>query len=326
MFRYSFVVLASLLTSGFAQAAPWAEGMFEGLTRDFGSVPRGPMLTHPFRLTNNTGAAVTISNVRVSCGCTSAHALQNELAPGESTAIVANMDSRRFWGVKRVTIYVQFSQPSFEEVRLWVQANSRDEITVTPDSLAFGQVKKGGSPVVTVAVSLMGVTSWKITGVTSESNYVQATLKTLAGASGEVNYQVAAKLRSDTPVGKWYTDLWLETNNASTPRIRVPLTVEVQSVLSLSPAAVIMGEVKKGQPAERKIIVRGAKPFKITGVQGIDGQWAVRDSTRNSKAVHILTITLNPKKEGEMNQTIKILTDLKEEGTIELPARAQVVP
>jgi hypothetical protein len=318
-------MLAGLWVSGTAQATTWAEGMFESRGRDFGSVPRGPMLTHPFRLTNNTGAPVSISRVRVSCNCTSAHALQNELAPGESTAILAQMDTGRFWGVKRVTIYVQFSEPNFEEVQLWVQANSRDEITVAPDSLAFGQVKKGSSPTATVTVTLLGVNSWSVTGVTSESNYVQATLKHLPGTSGEVNYQLTAKLRSDTPVGKWYTDLWLETNSSLTPRIRVPLTVEVQSVLSLSPGAVIMGQVKKGQPTERKVIVRGARPFKITGVQGIDGQWAVRDSTRDSKPVHVLTITLNPNKEGTLNQTLKILTDLKEEGTIDLPARAQVV-
>jgi hypothetical protein len=299
--------------------------MFEGTSRDFGSVPHGPMLTHPFRLTNNTGVAVTISHVRVSCGCTSAHALQNELAPGESTAILAQMDTGRFWGIRRVTIYVAFSQPSFEEVSLWVQANSRDEISVTPDSLAFGQVKKGASPTATVSISLMGVESRRVSGVTSESNYVQPTLKTLTASNGEVNYQLTARLRSDTPVGKWYTDLWLETNNPSTARVRVPLTVEIQSVLSLSPAAVIMGQIKKGQLTQRKIIIRGARPFKIIGVQGIDNEWTVRDNTPDSKPVHVLTVSLDPKTEGDLSRTIKILTDFKEEGTIDLPARAQVV-
>ena len=56
----------ALFLSTPTHAATWAEGMFEDLARDFGSVPRGPMLTHPYRLTNNTGQTVRITSVRVS--------------------------------------------------------------------------------------------------------------------------------------------------------------------------------------------------------------------------------------------------------------------
>jgi hypothetical protein len=99
--------------------------MFQELSVDFGSVPRGPTLSHPFRLTNNTGRTVHISSVRVSCGCVRASALDTVLAPGQSTAIQAAMDTRRFLGTKAITIYVSFDQPHRDEVRLWVQANSR---------------------------------------------------------------------------------------------------------------------------------------------------------------------------------------------------------
>ena len=35
--------------------------MFDELSRDFGSVPHGTTLVHPFRLVNKTKAAVNIS-------------------------------------------------------------------------------------------------------------------------------------------------------------------------------------------------------------------------------------------------------------------------
>ena len=38
------------------------------------------------------------------------------------------MDTTRFLGVKSVTIYVQFDQPNYQEVRLWVRANGRDDV------------------------------------------------------------------------------------------------------------------------------------------------------------------------------------------------------
>ena len=326
MFRYSLVLLMGLSATGATRAASWADAMFEGLSRDFGSVPRGPTLTHPFRLTNNTGAHVSISDVRVSCGCVTARALQTELAPGQSTAILAEMDTRRVQRDKTVTIYVQFSQPRFEEVRLWVHANSRDDVGVTPDTLAFGQVKKGSTPSATVTVSFMGSDQWRITGLASESNYVQAALRPLPGSAVEVNYQLTARLREDTPVGKWYTDIWLQTNNPTSPRVRVPLTVEIQSALSLSPSAVILGQVKAGTVTERKIIVRGSQPFKITQVEGAGGQWAVRDSTKGSNPVHVLTVSLKPAQAGDLTRIFKIVTDLPQDGAIQFLARAQVMP
>src|SRR5215212_1111310 len=72
MFRYSFAILLGLCAAGTARAS-WADGLFDELSRDFGSVPRGPTLQHPFRLVNKTNQHVHIASVRVSCGCTSAH-------------------------------------------------------------------------------------------------------------------------------------------------------------------------------------------------------------------------------------------------------------
>jgi hypothetical protein len=300
--------------------------MFEDLSKDFGSVPRGPTLQHPFRLVNKTKTTVTIANVRVSCGCVTATALKGSLAPGEETAVVAQMDTRRFSGPKTVTIYVQFEHPAWEEVRLWVQANSRDDVSVNPDTIAFGRSKRGGTPTSTVTVTFLGAPGSQITDVQSDSNYVQTNLKELSRQEGEVSYQVTAKVRPDTPVGKWYTDVWLQTNNPGMPRVRVPLTVEIESALSVSPPRVQFGSVKQGSEAERRVIVRGVKDFRITEVRGTDGVLAVRDSSRDSRPVHVLTVTLKGDSAGDLARMLRVVTDLPDEAEIEFEARAQVVP
>src|SRR5207253_10485587 len=125
-------------------------------------VPRGPALSHLFSITNNTGTPVHISSVRVSCGCVSASALQTSLAPGQSTAIQAYMDTRRFFGSKAVTIYVSFDQPRWEEVRLWVQANSRDDLMLAPQTFPMGQAKRGSAPPATDTVTFTGNPQWQI--------------------------------------------------------------------------------------------------------------------------------------------------------------------
>jgi hypothetical protein len=326
MLRYSLVVLAGLWAAGPALSAPWADALFEEFSKDFGSVPRGPTLSHPFRVYNNTRGPVNISSVRVSCGCVSAQALKGHLEPGESTHIVASMDTTRFTGLKTVTIYVQFDRPAFEEVRLWVQANGRNDFTVTPDTLAFGQIKRGGMPTVSVLLAFYGASDTAITEVRCESNYIQPTVQEVKRLDSEVSYQLTARLRSDAPVGKWYTDVWLKTNNPGMPQIRVPLTVEIESALSISPEVVTLGSIKVQAESERRIIVRGIKPFKITQVLGTDNQLSVRDNTPQAKPVHVLTVKLKPNQAGELSRTLRVLTDLAEDNKVEFHVNAQITP
>lgn len=328
MRRYGWLVAVVWASAaGNADASSWADGMFEELSRDFGSVPRGQVLTHPFRLINNTKQTVHISGVRVSCtACTTARSLQTTLAPGQETAILVNMDTRRFSNTRSVTVYVAFDQPRFEEVRLWVQANSREDVAVQPDALAFGRIKRGSSPTTSVTVSFLGSDAYAVEEVRSTSNYIQPSCKLIRREGGEVSYQLSATLRPDAPAGKWFTDIWLKTNSPAMPRVRIPLTVEIESALSVSPNAVALGQVKAGTETDRKVVIRGIRPFRITGISGTDDQISVRDSASESQRVHVLTVTLRPLGAGELTKIIRIHTDLKTGGEIEFAAQAQVVP
>ena len=246
--------------------------------------------------------------------------------PGQETFILAQMDTRRFTGAKNVTIYVQFAQPRFDEVRLWVQANSRDDLSVLPESLAVGKIRRGSEGTASANITFLGNSNWQITGASCDSNYCQPNFELIRRDSGEVSYRVSATMRGDAPAGKWFTDVWLTTNNPASPRIRVPLTVEIEAPLTVSPVSVALGEVKAGKLAERKVIVRGVRPFRILSVLGTDKELSVRDSTSDAKTVHVLTVTLQPQEAGELQRVLRVMTDLKGEETIEFLAVAQVVP
>jgi len=325
MLRYSIVLLAGFWAASPVLAGSWADALFDELSKDFGSAPRGPTLQHPFRIKNTTRNTVTISGVRVSCHvCSSASVVKSRLEPGEESAVVVTMDTTRFSGPKTITIYVNFGQPSYEEVRLWVQANARDDISFSPDTIAFGQIKRGSGPASATTVTFLGQPSAQITEAKCDSNYVQATFKELKREGSEVSYRLTAKLRSDAPVGKWFTDVWVKTNVASMPKVRVPLTVEIESALTLSPPAVALGQIQVGGEVERRVILKGAKPFKIDRITGADDLLTVRDNTSDSKQVHVLTVSLKGAKPGEISRKIQIVTDLAEDNTIDLEAKGQV--
>jgi Protein of unknown function (DUF1573) len=238
-----FVVLLDI--AGHVNAQAKSDGMFDELSYDFGSVPRGQIVSHPFRIVNNTKELMHISNVRVSCGvCSSARALQTSLQPGEETAIIATMDTNRFVNTKIITIYVTFDQPRPEEVRLRIHADSRDDVSFTPENIAFGKIKRGEEPMKKLTVTFLGSAETKISKMSSDSNYVQPTIKETKRTASETSYEITAKLRKDTPAGNWHTDIWLTTNHPAMPKLRVPVTVDVQDAISLSPKSVTLGQVK----------------------------------------------------------------------------------
>lgn len=324
MFRLSLVLVSGLWLAQVASAATWAESMFAELSNDFGSVPRGPAATHQFTLTNNTGAPVHIAGVRVSCGCTTAAPAQTDLKPGQSTVINASMDTRRFSGHKSVTIYVTFTQPQYAEVALLVTANGRDDVSMTPETLAFGRVSRGAAPTAETTVVLSGYTPWHVREASCESSYVKLVVQeTVAGGS---SYLVKATLRPDTPVGNWYTDVWLKTDSAEIPRLRIPVTVTVESGITLSPATVSVGEIKMGSDTQRKVILRGVKPFSITAISGDKDQVVVTDAAKEKSQVHVLTVAIKPKAAGEHQWTVRIATDLEGEAPVQLRTEARVMP
>ena len=238
MFRYQLVVLSGLYLAGHVAASSWTERLFEQTHQDFGAVPRGQTLTHSFRIVNQTGSRVHVASVRVSCGCTTAKALQDDLAPNTESAILAQMDTRRFAGTKTVTIYVRFDYPQWEEVRLSVTANSREDITVSPESLSFDRIRRGSSPTAMATVALRGDRHWQVLGCKCDSAYVETTIKEQVSETDEIRYLITARVRPDLPVGRWYTAVWLTMGDPTATRIRVPLTVEIEPALSVRPQVI----------------------------------------------------------------------------------------
>jgi len=323
MLRYSFVLVAGLWVAGSAGASTWADGLFSELSKDFGHVSRGPTLKHHFRVVNNTKSTVTASGVRVSCGCVSATLLASVLKPGESTTLEARMDTTRFTGPKTVTIFVTFSEPEFREVRLWVQANGRNDFVLSPDTFNLGQVKRGTTPAATTTLTFYGHPGAKITSVKGESNYVQPSYEEKGRQEFEVSYQLAVKMRSDTPVGRWFTDVWVTTDIPGLPKIRVPLAVDVESPLVVTPSLAAFGSVKTKADADRRLIVRGTGPFKITEIKGQTDGIEVRKSD-DAKEIHVITVRIRPDKAGVIDRTLTVVTDMKEDNRIDFRVNAAV--
>jgi hypothetical protein len=303
-----------------AGAADGFAALFDTQTHNFGDVPYGPSVMHSFTIKNTTNQTLQIGGLRVSCGCITPSASAYTIPPGKSATVNAQMDTRRYHNP--VTIFVTFVQPHVEEVHLLVSANIRHDIAMNPDRLDFGSMKKGSSQQVTSNISFAGGT--QITEATCDSGYVQLAIAQPKQTQWGLSYELTARMRPDIPVGKWYTDVWVKTNTGS--KIRLPLTVEVEPSLTITPGAIAFDAAKVGQPIKKSFVVKGSQPFKIVDIKGGDGVIQASAASNEAKATQLVTVTFTPDHAGDFDKKLEIITDLKDEGKVDVPVKGKAMP
>jgi len=326
MYRIAIAVFAIFVGSG--QATAGYSELFTEHVKDFGISPKGPVLIHYFRFTNNTNQTLSLGQPRVSCGCTSAAVSKNQVAPGETAAVIAYMDTRQIPTpnvTKSVIVYVPFLAPTQEEVSLRVQTVCRDDLMMSPDTLAFGTIRKGQGGKVSTKVTFFSDPEWKINESACAGGFIGVEHKLESRAGGMVTYEITATLDKECPAGNWTSDVFLKTSNAAVATLRIPVTVNVTSPVAASPEAVQFGDLALGNATEKRVTLQSGTPFKILSVKGTDEQLDVKVESKEAKPVHILTLSANPKLLGGFARNVEIVTDNKEQPRVVIPVVAKVV-
>jgi hypothetical protein len=309
------VVTALVVTAPFGHAESWAENLFkDGLKHDFGNVPRGAELYHRFIVTNIYAVPLQLTSVHTSCTLCSKVSVSTEpIKPKETGWVDIVMDTRKFSGLKAITIDVSVGPTFTSSTQLRVSANCRTDIVCNPGSVNFGVVGVGSKPTHTIDVEYAGNLPWKVTGLSTNDGPFEATYKELYRRPGQVGYQIAVTLKADAAVGQLKHELLLETNDPASKQVPVIVEAILQGSLGVVPEKLALGAVKVGDELPRRIVVRGAKPFKITAIDGLgDGVELAGPMPTAATATHSITFKIKVDKEGELKRVLQIKTDLQE--------------
>jgi hypothetical protein len=306
----ALVVLAGYSMTAVAQSTSWADKMFKGETsHDFGSIPRGAQLFHRFPMTNIWAVPIDIMNVRVSCGCVTATPTKQTLQPKETGYFEVLMDSRRFAGLKTVSIYVLVGPQFISTATVRVTANSRTDIVFNPGQISFGIVPRGQSPVQTVDVEYAGNLDWRVSEVIKHGAPLDVGIEELYRRPGEVGYRIRTTLKADAPPGLIKQELLLKTNDPVSPLVPLLVEATVQASLTIVPGTVSLGTLKVGEQSTKKVFVRASKPFKITAIEGLaDGLEA--DLPTTAAAAQLITLKFHSTQAGDFRKELTIRTDL----------------
>ncbi|OWK47497.1 DUF1573 domain-containing protein [Fimbriiglobus ruber] len=324
------VLLAGLVVfASVGGARAGAEQYFSETSKDFGTTPRGPILIHYFTVKNTSQQTLNLGPARVSCGCVTPTVMKSQLAPGETTAVVAHMDSRRIPQanvLKTVIVYVPVQNSGtgiFEEVQLRVSAIARDDLVMSPETFAFGTVRKGQGGKSTTKITFYSDPNWKISDVMSTGVYVKAEAKPVAHQGSEAVYEITATLDPKCPVGNWTADIWLKSTAPGIERLRIPVTVNVVAPIVANPEAVKFGDVKVGETADQKVILQGNQAFKILKIKGAKDDLEVKAVGEGSRPVHILKLALKASESGDVTESIEVETDHPDQPTVVIPVTAK---
>jgi hypothetical protein len=307
-----------------ATAAEWAEKMFETRKHDFGFVARGSKSEFRFKFQNIYKEDVHVAGVRASCGCVSVSVPKTDLKTWETGEIVVDYNTRGFLGKHGATITVTIDRPFFAEVRLYIDGYIRSDVVFDPPLVDLGSVDVGKpSATKRVKVRFSGRGDWTIQDVTSANTNFEVEISKPVRAAGHVEYELSVRLKDGAPPGFIKDRLTLVTNDSSGQRIPLYVEGRVLPALSVSPAALFLGELRPGQQASKTIIVHGKKPFKVATIECDDKSFVFKTDDQ-AATLHKIPVTFTaPKSPGRITRTIHIKTDTG--ATAQLQATANIL-
>lgn len=306
-----------------ARAQEWATKMFETTSHDFGSVARGSKVEFAFEFTNTYQETVHIASVRSSCGCTTPRISNDTVGTHQTSSIIAELNTVSFQGSKNATVTVVIDRPFRAEVQLRVSAYIRTDVVVEPGECQFGEVEQGSPHEKPLAISYAGRSDWQIVDVRSESPDLEAELVETNRGNGRVNYQMVLRMKDSAPVGAFRTVVHVVTNDRNAGPIPVLVEGRIRGAITVSPNVLSFGSIAAGTPVMKKAILRGNRPFSVTGIQNVDASISAEMPTEE-KEVQFVPITLTATGEARrVEEKVIIQTSL---GPVEVLVVGDITP
>lgn len=317
----------------FTQSPPWAQKIFMGVQfHDFGTCPHGAQLKHRLAMKNIYAVALQITDIRSSCGCLSYKASAPVLQPKEEGYIDLVMDAARFNGQKSVSLYVTVGPQFVSTAVIQVNANSRSDVVFNPGGIDFGNVSGGVAPIKSIDVEYAGVLDWRVVEIVKSKSapFTVSAVEMYRQSkgllkNGKVGYQLQVALNADAPAGFFRQELLLRTNDPASPLLTVYVEGKVQAGLKVTPDNVKFDTVKAGTKSSRKIVVTGAQPFRIVGIDGI-GNGIQADWPTQPAAAHVVNVYCDSAQPGDIARKLIVHTDSGKGEDLTIQVQASVAP
>lgn len=311
---------------------------FESPIHEFGIISDDKPAIHDFKFTNTGKAALTITSVKGSCGCTVPALTKTIYQPGETGHVHVEYSPTGRRGPQHTNITVTSNDATRPTVTLDVKSEIRPLVVVDPPGISVAQVRKGEGKVERATVTSR-LPELKLIAATPTINTIDA--KILPGEEKEVDgeklwvYPVEVYVLKDAPVGSVIGNISIRTSDPARPPLVLTVSGEVVGDVLVTPARIQLAGMAPGQAAssEMTLTSRNGKAFKVSKVQeqpatgtltlfkAID----VAEDTSTTPPSYKVTMMANaPPTAGAMSGHLIISTDIPDEPTLKVQYFAYV--
>ena len=295
---------------------------------NFGTVARAAKTEHRFAIKNPLQKPIHLRSISASCGCTTPIIETEWIKPGEVGYVLARFNTGTFTGDRKATLNLFIDQPHGMQLQLNVKGYIRSDIVINPGELNFGTVPQGDSKQIEADIEYAGRNDWKLTGVSSNADFIAATLTETSRKPGRVAYKIIATLAPGSDPGAQAAELILHTNDARLKTVPLCCIAQIEAPLTVSPNNVTLGEMKPGQAVQQRLLVKGAMPLGVIDVS-VPNMQVRFDPTPEPKEIQFLNLTLIPDEDlppGEVRTKMTILADMDGEHEVTLDVSYKIVP
>lgn len=219
----------------------------------FGTRDTTETVTNTFTVTNTSDRPMSISDVKVSCGCTTPVISRRTIPAGESAEVTISLNlwSLRGW-IRKSAVIIAGDRPV---LTLWMQGTVTRQLEVLPEKLEFGQVEAGQIEDRTLVVLAATGSPVRVVRADPIDPYAQTTVETLADGKA---YLIRVRLTPPSTATEIHTGIRIISDYPKNPVIDVPLTARMVTDLEVLPVRLLIAGVGDDKSA-RHIVLRRQK-------------------------------------------------------------------
>jgi hypothetical protein len=286
---------------------------------EFGSVAADSEIEHRFVLTNQGSRVVTILNVHVTCGCTKAVMITNQVAAGGTAGLDVKINFKGRRGRLLKSLYIDTDDPGNPALRLEVAGTVLVPIEVQPEGIHFGTVGIEGTIEREVLLTATGTNVFHIRSVTASSTLVSAKWDTLEAGK---RYRVRVSSEGPRSYGSTMASVRVETDLSRSGQVDIPVAAFVAGDIVAAPGVLLLIPTDTNTVRTSRITLwsPASKAFKVTKVECPgDGMTATIHSVSADRSlVEVKTWGALTGKDGA---SLRIETDLATMKEIRIPVR-----
>lgn len=299
-------------------------------THDFGAGWVGPPLKHSFKITNAGDAALEITRVKPSCGCTIAGDYPKTLAPGQTGEFPFSMASNKLRGHFEKMITISSNDPVTPELRLKLKGEMKRYVDVTPPSANFAKITSQETQERIVNITNNTDNPLKLTiEQPNDSKFKTELVEKTPGKQFDLRISAVPPFEP----GNLRTTITLKTNIPEQNEVTVDVNGMVPDRLELQPSVIVLSPSRSTTDDTTGIsrVIRftnyGKDPVKVVEATVDDPSVTVNVAERKAGENYTIQVQMPtgyiPPATGK---TITIKTDDKEKPVLTVPIQGSAAP